>query len=84
MIVVCMRGSPYGVGDLVLLHSPAVPRGKSHAQTMAEALEVVKAISPSVHRIVDCARPRWKSVVHFNHLKPAPLGNVPIAERVAR
>ncbi|KAL5503537.1 hypothetical protein EMCRGX_G010502 [Ephydatia muelleri] len=43
---------------------------------------VVKAISPSVYRIVDCARPRCKHVVHFNRLKPAPLGNVPPTERV--
>ena len=42
----------------------------------------MKAISPSVYRIVDCARPRSKRVVHFNRLKPAPLGNVPPAERV--
>ena len=42
----------------------------------------MKAISPSVYRIVDCARPRCKRVVHFNRLKPAPLGNVPPAERV--
>ena len=42
----------------------------------------MKAISRSVHHIVDCARPRCKCVVHFNRLKPAPLGNVPIAERV--
>ena len=31
---------------------------------------------------MDCARPRCKRVVHFNRLKPTPLGNVPIAERV--
>ena len=79
-----VRGSPYGVGDLVLLHSPAVPRGKSRKlhKPWQGPYRVVKAISPSVYRIVDCARPRCKSVVHFNRLKPAPLGNVPPAERV--
>ena len=79
-----VRGSPYGVGDLVLLHSPAVPRGKSRKlhKPWQGPYRVVKAISPSVYRIVDCARPRCKRVVHFNRLKPAPLGNVPIAERV--
>ena len=79
-----VRGSPYGVGDLVLLHSPAVPRGKSRKlhKPWQGPYRVVKAISPSVYRIVDCARPRCKRVVHFNRLKPAPLGNVPPAERV--
>ncbi|KAL5473843.1 hypothetical protein EMCRGX_G028405 [Ephydatia muelleri] len=79
-----VRGSPYGVGDLVLLHSPAVPRGKSRKlhKPWQGPYRVGKAISPSVYRIVDCARPRCKRVVHFNRLKPAPLGNVPPAERV--
>ena len=79
-----VRGSPYGVGDLVLLHSPAVPRGKSRKlhKPWQGPYRVVKALSPSVYRIVDCARPRCKRVVHFNRLKPAPLGNVPPAERV--
>ena len=79
-----VRGSPYGVGDLVLLHSPAVPRGKSRKlhKPWQGPYRVVKAISPSVYRIVDCARPRCKRVVHFNRLKPAPLGNVPPAERM--
>ncbi|KAL5463629.1 hypothetical protein EMCRGX_G032544 [Ephydatia muelleri] len=72
-----VRGSPYGVGDLVLLHSPAVPRGKSWKlhKPWQGPYRVVKAISPSVYRIVDCA-------CHFNRLKPAPIGNVPLAERV--
>ncbi|KAL5510338.1 hypothetical protein EMCRGX_G005867 [Ephydatia muelleri] len=79
-----VRGSPYGVGDLVLLHSPAVPRGKSRKlhKPWQGPYRVVKAISPSVYRIVDCARLRCKRVVHFNRLKPAPLGNVPPAEKV--
>jgi len=79
-----VRGSPYSVGDLVLLHSPVVPRGKSWKlhKPWQGPYRVVKAISPSVYRIVDCARPRCKRVVHFNRLKPAPLANVPIAERV--
>ena len=79
-----VRGSSYGVVDLILLHSPAVPRGKSRKlhKPWQGPYRVVKAISPSVYRIVDCARPRCKRVVHFNCLKPAPLGKVPIAERV--
>ena len=53
------------------------------AQTMARALWGGEGyISPSVYRTVDCARPRCKRVVHFNHLKPAPIGNVSLAERV--
>ena len=71
-----VRGSPYGVGDLVL-HSPAVPRGKSWKlhKPWQGPYSMVKAISPIVYRIVDCAR-------HFNRLKPAPIGNVLLAERV--
>ena len=34
------------------------------------------------NRIVDCAHPRCKRVVHFNRLKPAPIGHVPVAERI--
>eukprot|EP00731_Ephydatia_muelleri_P025540 Em0017g623a len=61
-----------------------LPRGKSRKlnKPWQGPYRVVKAISPSVYRIVDCARPRCKRVVHFNRLKPAPLGNVPPAERV--
>ena len=79
-----VRGSPYVVSNLVLLHSPAVPRGKSRKlhKPWQGPYRVVKAISPSVYRIMDCARPQCKRVVHFNRLKPAPLGNVPPAERV--
>ena len=52
-----VRGNPYGVDDLVLLHSPAVPRGKSQKlhKPWQGPYRVVKAISPSVYRIVDCA-----------------------------
>ena len=66
-----VRDSPYGVGDLVLLHSSAVPRGKSRKlhKPWQGPYRVVKAISPSVYHIVDCASPRCKHVVHFNCLK---------------
>ena len=35
-----------------------------------------------MHGIVDCASPQRKCVVHFYRLKPAPVGNVPVAERI--
>eukprot|EP00731_Ephydatia_muelleri_P004961 Em0002g1137a len=34
--------------------------------------KVVKVLGPSIYRIVDCANPRRRKVVHFNRLKPAP------------
>ena len=69
-----IKGHPYQVDDIVFLHSSVVPRGCSRkfVRPWQGPFRVIKVISPSVFRIVDCSNPRRKQVVHFNRLKPAP------------
>ena len=38
---------------------------------------MVKVLGPSIYRIVDCANPRRRKVVHMNRLKLAPLDTTP-------
>ena len=67
-----VRGKRYDVGDAVMLHEPAVPRGRCRKfhRPCKGPWRVVRVLGPSVYRIQDCACPRRK-VVHFNRLKPA-------------
>lgn len=66
-----LRGRPYIVGDIVMLHEPAVQRGKSRKfhRPWKGPFEVVKVISSAVYRIQHCGHSRRK-VLHFNRLKP--------------
>ena len=69
-----VHGKQFSSGDLVWLHSPAVPRGHSrklHCPWVGP-FKVVKRLSDAVYRIQD-TRPRKRRsrvVVHFNRLKP--------------
>ena len=67
-----LEGSPYQVGDLVWLHCPAVPRGRSHKlhRPWQGPFEVIKGITNVVYRIRRCNPPHKRLVIHFNHLKP--------------
>ena len=62
----------YQVGDLVWLHCPASPRGRSRKfhRPWQGPFEVVKLINDVVYRIRCCSSPRRRLVVHFNRLKP--------------
>ena len=68
-----IKGHSYQVDDVVFLHSSVVPRGCSRkfVRPWQGPFKVIKVISPSVYRIMDCSNPRKKHVVHFNRLKPA-------------
>ena len=67
------RGKPYTVGDIVLLHEPAVQRGNSRKfhRPWKGPFKIVKVISSSVYRIQHCKHGRRRKVVYFNRLKPA-------------
>ena len=66
------RGSPFDKGDLVWVHSPAVPRGKSpkfHCPWNGPYC-VKKKINDVLYRVKDVKNPRRTTVVHFDRLKP--------------
>ena len=71
-----VKGQPYHVNDLVFLHNTVVPKGHSRkfCRPWLGPFKVIKIMSPNVYRIVDCSNPRKRKVVHFNRLKPAPVG----------
>ena len=63
-----IEGKPYDVGDLVWLHSPAVPRGRSRKfhKPWVGPFKIVKVVSKLVYRIQYSNKPRKRFVVHFN------------------
>ena len=67
-----IRGQPFQVGDLVLLHCPHVPRGRSPKlhRPWQGPFKVMAVLGPATYRIVNCARAKKRLVVHFNRLKP--------------
>ena len=75
-----IHGKPYDPGDLVWLHNPAVPKGKSRKlhSPWSGPYKVVKRLSAAVYRIQDQrgsrSRRRRRLVVHFDRLKPCPKG----------
>ena len=69
-----VAGGRYSVGDMVWLHSPAVPRGKAAKfhRFWKGPYEVKKIISDVTYRIQSTTGSRrQRLVVHFNRLKPA-------------
>eukprot|EP00731_Ephydatia_muelleri_P004049 Em0002g225a len=67
-----IRGQPFQVGDLVLLHCPHVPRGRSPKlhRPWQGPFKVMAVLGPATYHIVNCARAKKRLVVHFNRLKP--------------
>ena len=67
-----IRGQPFQVGDLVLLHCPHVPRGRSPKlhRPWQGPFKVMAVLGPATYRIVNCTRAKKRLVVHFNRLKP--------------
>ena len=70
------HGKPFSVGDLVWLHNPAVPRGKSRKlhQPWTGPYRVVAKPSDSVYRLQHVQFRRRRPVVHFNRLKHCSAG----------
>ena len=75
-----IHGKPYDPGDLVWLHNPAVPKGKSRKlhSPWSGPYKVVKRLSTAVYRIQDQRgggfRRKRRLIVHFDRLKPCPKG----------
>ena len=69
-----VHGDPYEPGDLVWLHSPAVPRGQSKKlhRPWAGPFRVVSKLSDTVYRVQNTLARRRRTVVHFDRLKPCP------------
>ena len=66
-----IHGQPFKIGDLVWLHSPAVPRGKSKKlhHPWSGPYRVITKISESDYRIKKLRGNRRLQIVHFNRLK---------------
>ena len=66
-----VHGHPFQVGDLVWLHNPAVPRGRSKKfhRPWNGPYQVVARLSESVYRLKHLRRARCCPVVHFDRLK---------------
>ena len=59
-------------GDLVWLHTPAVPKGHSKKlhRPWKGPYRILKCLTNITYRIQDIRFPKRKSCVHFNRLKP--------------
>ena len=68
------HGEPFQCGDLVMLHSPVVPRGHSKKLHCSwdGPYKIVKVLSKVTYRIQCCQSRRRRLVVHFDRLKPCP------------
>ena len=60
------------LGDLVWLHSPVVPAGRSKKlhRPWTGRLKILKKLSEQVYRIQSTVGTKRRLVVHFNRLKP--------------
>ena len=66
------NGKPFKIGDMVWLHCPAVPRGKSpklHCYWQGPYI-IHKVLSDILYQIQHRDNKRKSMVVHFNRLKP--------------
>ena len=70
-----VSGPSYACGDLVWLHSPAVPKGRSKKlhRPWQGPFTVTKVLSDVIFRIKKDTPPRKNLVVHYNRLKPYKL-----------
>ena len=78
------HGCPFEVGDLVWLHNPAVPRGKSRKlhRPWIGPYRIVTRVSDVVYRLQHIQHRNQKPVVHFDRLKPcAPDTRLPQQNR---
>ena len=66
------HGKAFGVGDLVWVHNPAVPRGRSKKlhRPWTGPFRVLEKISMSVYRLQCVQSSRKRVVVRFDRLKP--------------
>lgn len=69
------QGKHFSVGDMVWLHNPTVPRGKSCKlhRLWTGPFRIVTKLSDSVYRLQHVQFQRRRPVVHFNRLKACSL-----------
>ena len=68
------HGEPFQCGDLVILHSPVVPRGRSKKLHCPwdGPYKIVKVLSKVTYRILCSQGRRRRLAVHFDQQKPCP------------
>ena len=68
------HGEPFEQGDLVWLHTSAVPRGRSKKLhcPWSGPFSIVRRLSDAVYRIQHTKARRQRRVVHFDRLKRCP------------
>ena len=69
-----VHGKPFEAGELVWLHSPAVPRGQSKKLycPWTGPFRIVRKISDATYRIQNVKARHHRLVVHFDSLKLCP------------
>ena len=69
-----VHGKQFKEGDLVWLHTPAVPKGvaRKFHRPWTGPYKVVRRISDATYRIQDVKSRRHRPVVHFDRLKKCP------------
>ena len=80
-----VHGRQFSEGDLVWLHSPAVPKGRARKfhRPWTGPYKVIKRISNATYRIQDVQSRRHRPVVHFDRLKMCPE-NIRLPQPVPR
>ena len=70
-----IHGDPYKAGELVWLHCPAVPRGKSPKlhRYWQGPYTVVRSLGDALFLIQHRDSPRKRTVVHFDRMKPCTV-----------
>ena len=68
------HGQPYSQGELVWLHSPAIPRGQARKlhRPWTGPYKILRRLSDSNYRIQDVQSRRRRYIVHFDRLKHCP------------
>ena len=67
-----VNGRPYKSGDLVWLHNPAIPRGRSKKlhRPWTGPYRIITKLSDAMYRLQHTHRRRKRPIVHFDRLKP--------------
>ena len=70
-----VHGEPFKPGDLVWLHSPAVPRGQSKKlhHPWKGPLKVIERLGESTYKIKSLQGRKKTQIVHFDRLKPCAV-----------
>ena len=79
-----IHGKPFKEGNLVWLHSSAVPRGRSKKlhNPWTGPYKIIRRLADATYRIEDLRFRRNRRVVHFDRLKPCP-SDIRLSQRMS-